>query len=107
MVIRVQRNPGSLSSWSGFCRRASNSFRQKLFGQPAGRLEEVIEMASAESQDCVRVHPLSAFRKYWELAIIALVAYTVIVLPFRAAFFLDYYRDLEARHNLFQQLQVG
>jgi hypothetical protein len=40
----------------------------------------------------VRVHPLSNFRRYWDLATIALTLYTVLVLPFRAAFYWDYYR---------------
>ncbi len=62
---------------------------------------------STETEIKVGVHPLSAFRKYWEIATILLVIYTVLVLPFRAAFYLDYYRDLDERHNLFQQLQVS
>ena len=30
-----------------------------------------------------------------------------MVLPIRAAFAPDYYKDLEINHNLFQQLEVG
>ena len=35
-----------------------------------------------------------------------LVAYTVVVLPFRAAFFWEYYHQLDMYHHLWQQLQV-
>ena len=46
-------------------------------------------------------------RNYWDIALILLVAWTVVVLPIRAAFAPDYYKDLEINHNLFQQLEVG
>ena len=85
-------------------RRSTNSFRRKLFGQPNDSDgEPVTRLVSAAS---VRVHPHSTFRKYWEIATILLVIYTVFVLPFRAAFYLDYYKELETRHHLIQQLQV-
>ena len=35
-----------------------------------------------------------------------LVAFTVIVLPFRAAFISEFYRQLDMHHHLWQQLQV-
>lgn len=35
-----------------------------------------------------------------------LVAYTVVALPFRAAFFWEYYHQLDMYHHLWQQLQV-
>lgn len=88
-------------------RRSTNSFRTKLFGQ-AKRVpgeEDIIESTGTVS-DSVRVHPLSNFRRYWDLAAIALTIHTVLVLPFRAAFFWDYYRELEAHHTIWEQLQV-
>ena len=77
------------------CRR-TNSFRTKLFGQSkrvAG--DEIVNSASdaVYEHGNVRVHPLSNFRRYWDLTTIALTMYTVLVLPFRAAFFWDYYRS--------------
>ena len=36
-----------------------------------------------------------------------LVAFTVVVLPFRAAFISEFYRQLDMHHHLWQQLQVG
>ena len=67
--------------------------------------DDELEPAPKTGND-VRVHPLSAFRKYWEITTILLVVYTVLVLPFRAAFYLDFYKDLEHSHNIIQQLQV-
>lgn len=32
--------------------------------------------------------------------------YTLLVLPFRAAFYWEYYRDLEMHHNVIEQLEV-
>lgn len=66
--------------------------------------EEIFREAPAV--DCVRVHPHSNFRRYWDLAAIALTIHTIVFLPFRAAFFWDYYRDLEAHHTIVEQLQV-
>lgn len=88
------------------CRRSTNSFRTKLFGQ-AKRVpgEEIIDAVPTASNR-VRVHPLSNFRRYWDLTAIVLTIHTVLVLPFRAAFFWDYYRELEARHTILEQLQV-
>ncbi len=89
------------------CRRSTNSFRTKLFGQ-AKRVpgQEIIIDAVSTASDRVRVHPLSSFRRYWDLTAIALTIHTVLVLPFRAAFFWDYYRELEAHHTILEQLQV-
>jgi len=89
------------------CRRSTNSFRTKLFGQ-AKRVpgEEIIDDVGME-YNSVRVHPLSNFRRYWDLAAIALTIHTVLVLPFRAAFYWDYYRELEAHHTILEQLQVS
>ena len=86
------------------CRRSTNSFRRKLFGQATGEAAE--EVTEQTTEDSVRVHPLSAFRRYWDIIVILLVLYTILVLPFRAAFYLDYYHDLDEHHNLLQQLQV-
>jgi hypothetical protein len=58
------------------------------------------------SNNEVRVHPLSFFRFYWDVAIMAAVFYTVIMLPLRAAFYWEYYRDLGHHHNVFQQIKV-
>jgi hypothetical protein len=44
--------------------------------------EEEAAVATVSEKD-VRVHPLSSFRKYWEIVTILLVIYTVLVLPFR------------------------
>ncbi|BDA48837.1 Potassium/sodium hyperpolarization-activated cyclic nucleotide-gated channel [Coccomyxa sp. Obi] len=89
------------------CRRSTNSFRTKLFGQ-AKRVpgEEIVDASVTAGSDRVRVHPLSNFRRYWDLTAIALTIHTVLVLPFRAAFFWDYYRELEAHHTILEQLQV-
>lgn len=59
------------------------------------------------SANYVRIHPLSAFKRYWDLAIVIMVAYTVVVLPVRCAFSWDYYHALDAGHNLFHQLAVS
>lgn len=75
-----------------------------MFGQQAGRDEDGI--AAIPASNTVRVHPQSALRRYWETTIIALTGYTIVVLPFRAAFHLEYYRDLGYHHNLIQQIQV-
>lgn len=85
-------------------RRTTNSFKRKLFGQSTADDDDFVPIE--KSEDDVRVHPLSAFRKYWEIVTICLVIYTVLVLPFRAAFYLDFYEELDRHHNLFQQLQV-
>ena len=58
------------------------------------------------SIDYVRIHPLSSFKRYWDLAIVVMVAYTVVALPVRCAFSWDYYHALDAGHNLFHQLAV-
>ena len=87
-------------------RRSTTSFRRKLFGQPTNTDDEAVAVTFTEGGDRVAVHPLSSFRKYWEIATILLVVYTVVVLPFRAAFYVDYYRDLEEEHNLISQLEV-
>ena len=58
------------------------------------------------SVDHVRIHPLSSFKRYWDLAIVVMVAYTVVALPVRCAFSWDYYHALDAGHNLFHQLAV-
>lgn len=58
------------------------------------------------STDVVRVHPLSFFKYYWDLAVMAAVFYTVIMLPLRAAFYWEYYRDLGHHHNVIQQIKV-
>lgn len=52
-----------------------------MFGSAWGEEEEAAVAISGPSD--VRVHPLSAFRKYWEIVTILLVIYTVLVLPFR------------------------
>ena len=81
------------------CRR-TNSFRTKLFGQSkrAAGDEIVNTLPDAHQRNSVRVHPLSSFRRYWDLTTIALTMYTVLVLPFRAAFFWDYYRSCTASY---------
>ena len=85
-------------------RRSTNSFKRKLFGQSEADADNLTP--AVKTDDDVRIHPLSAFRKYWEIVTIVLVVYTVLILPFRAAFYLDFYKDLDHGHNLFQQLQV-
>ena len=67
--------------------------------------EDIISHDS--SPDIVRVHPLSHFKRYWDMAIVCMVAYTVVVLPVRCAFSWDYYHQLDAGHNLFHQLAVS
>ncbi len=67
--------------------------------------EDIIDTTGTVS-DSVRVHPLSNFRRYWDLTAIAFTIHTILVLPFRAAFFWDYYRELEAHHTIWEQLQV-
>ena len=64
-------------------RRSSESFRKKLFGQ--ARDEAAEEIIQANTERHVRVHPLSSFRWWWDMTTIVLVAYTVVVLPFRGA----------------------
>ncbi|DBB03995.1 TPA: SCF ubiquitin ligase complex subunit [Trebouxia sp. C0004] len=85
-------------------RRSTASFRRKLFGheQQAGFEDNII--SQDQSMHNVRVHPLSAFKRYWDLAIVVMVAYTVVVLPVRCAFSWDYYHALDAGHNIFHQL---
>jgi hypothetical protein len=85
-------------------RRSTNSFRRKLFGQAFE--EEVEDMVDVRSVHQVRIHPLSVFRFYWDLVIVVVVIYAVIMLPLRAAFYWDYYRDLGHHHNLFEQIRV-
>ncbi|KAL0040935.1 hypothetical protein WJX79_010523 [Trebouxia sp. C0005] len=87
-------------------RRSTASFRKKLFGheQQAGFEDNII--TQDQSKHNVRVHPLSAFKRYWDLAIVFMVAYTVVVLPVRCAFSWDYYHALDAGHNIFHQLAV-
>ncbi|KAK9806501.1 hypothetical protein WJX73_004260 [Symbiochloris irregularis] len=85
-------------------RRSTNSFRKKLFGQD--RDENAEEIITQQSSNNVWIHPLSKFRDGWDTTTLILVVYTVLVLPFRAAFFFDYYKDLEHDHNLFLQLQA-
>lgn len=77
-----------------------------MFGheQQAGFEDNII--TQDQSKDNVRVHPLSAFKRYWDLAIVVMVAYTVVVLPVRCAFSWDYYHALDAGHNIFHQLAV-
>ena len=89
------------------CRRSTASFRRKLFGheQQEGYDDNII--TQDQSKDHVRVHPLSAFKRYWDLAIVIMVAYTVVVLPVRCAFSWDYYHALDAGHNIFHQLAVS
>ncbi|CAL8463290.1 g2824 [Coccomyxa elongata] len=87
-------------------RRSTNSFRTTLFGQVKRVPGEEIIDAVSTATDRVRVHSLSSFRRYWDLTAIALTIHTVLVLPFRAAFFWDYYRELEAHHTILEQLQV-
>ena len=41
------------------------------------------------------------------MAAIVLTMWTLLVLPFRAAFYWEYYRELEMHHNIVQQLQAG
>ena len=88
------------------CRRSTASFRRKLFGheQQAGFEDTII--TQDQSKHNVRVHPLSAFKRYWDFAIVVMVAYTVVVLPVRCAFSWDYYHALDAGHNIFHQLAV-
>ena len=88
------------------CRRSTASFRRKLFGheQQEGYNDNII--TQDQSKDHVRVHPLSAFKRYWDLAIVIMVAYTVVALPVRCAFSWDYYHALDAGHNIFHQLAV-
>lgn len=45
-------------------------------------------------------------RRNWDITAIALTIYTLLVLPFRAAFYWEYYRDLEMHHNVIEQLEV-
>jgi len=87
-------------------RRSTASFRRKLFGheQQEGFEDNII--TQDQSMHNVRVHPLSAFKRYWDLAIVVMVAYTVVVLPVRCAFSWDYYHALDAGHNIFHQLAV-
>ena len=88
------------------CRRSTASFRKKLFGheQQEGYEDNIITQDM--SIDYVRIHPLSSFKRYWDLAIVVMVAYTVVALPVRCAFSWDYYHALDAGHNLFHQLAV-
>lgn len=88
------------------CRRSTASFRKKLFGheQQEGYEDNIITQDM--SVDYVRIHPLSSFKRYWDLAIVIMVAYTVVALPVRCAFSWDYYHALDAGHNLFHQLAV-
>lgn len=87
-------------------RRSTASFRKKLFGheQPEGYEDNIITQDLSVNN--VRVHPLSAFKRYWDLAIVIMVAYTVVVLPVRCALSWDYYHALDAGHNIFHQLAV-
>ena len=48
-----------------------------------------------------------AHRRNWDLTAIALTIYTLLVLPFRAAFYWEYYRDLEMHHSIIEQLEVS
>ncbi|CAL5223621.1 g6162 [Coccomyxa viridis] len=68
-----------------------------------GEEDDFIREAATEG---VRVHPLSLFRRNWDLTAIALTIYTLLVLPFRAAFYWEYYRDLEMHHSIIEQLEV-
>lgn len=88
------------------CRRSTASFRKKLFGhvQQEGYEDNIITQDM--STDDIRIHPLSSFKRYWDLAIVVMVAYTVVALPVRCAFSWDYYHALDAGHNLFHQLAV-
>ena len=40
------------------------------------------------------------------MAAIVLTMWTLLVLPFRAAFYWEYYRELEMHHNVVQQLEA-
>ena len=40
------------------------------------------------------------------MAAIFLTMWTLLVLPFRAAFYWEYYRELEMHHNIVQQLEA-
>lgn len=40
------------------------------------------------------------------MAAIVLTMWTLLVLPFRAAFYWGYYRELEMHHNVIQQLEA-
>ena len=40
------------------------------------------------------------------MAAIILTMWTLLVLPFRAAFYWEYYRELEMHHNVIQQLEA-
>ena len=46
-------------------------------------------------------------RRNWDLTAIALTIYTLLVLPFRAAFYWEYYQDLEMHHSIIEQLEVS
>ena len=89
------------------CRRSTASFRKKLFGHEKQEDYEEDIIARDSGSTNVRVHPLSHFKRYWDMAIVCMVAYTIVVLPVRCAFSWDYYHQLDAGHNLFHQLAVG
>lgn len=104
------QSPGAILGLTHFpathCRRSTASFRKKLFGheQQEGYEDNIITQDM--SVNYVRIHPLSSFKRYWDLAIVVMVAYTVVALPVRCAFSWDYYHALDAGHNLFHQLAV-
>lgn len=106
MVSLHQGNCNAPHCKATHCRRSTASFRKKLFGheQQEGYEDNIITQDM--SVDYVRIHPLSSFKRYWDLAIVIMVAYTVVALPVRCAFSWDYYHALDAGHNLFHQLAV-
>ncbi|KAK9836780.1 hypothetical protein WJX74_007908 [Apatococcus lobatus] len=84
-------------------REGSDVFAQQLFGSPKTTSTDHYEPAKALKT--VRIHPLSLFRKYWDFAVIICVVFSVIVLPFRAAFYWDTW-DHGTNHGiLFHQIR--
>ncbi len=86
-------------------RQGSDVFAEQLFGSPRGPTHEQIE--TAKTTKTVRIHPLSMFRKYWDFAVIICVIFSVIVLPFRAAFYWDVWDHGNNHGLLFIQIRVG
>ncbi|KAK9863077.1 hypothetical protein WJX84_002556 [Apatococcus fuscideae] len=84
-------------------RQGTELFSQQLFGTPHGISTEHLE--TAKSPEAVRIHPLSLFRKYWDFVVIICVIFSVVVLPFRAAFYWDYWDHGNNRGLLFHQIR--
>lgn len=90
----------------GLCiaREGNDMFAQQLFGSPKTTSTDHFEAEKALKT--VRIHPLSLFRKYWDFAVIICVIFSVVVLPFRAAFYWDTW-DHGSNHGiLLHQIRV-